>query len=559
MRPKSFTEKIDWLWWFLPMLALSALSTLNPELLKSPVIFNDDWCYIISSYVYGPLNLVDWGSRRPLTLTLYAAVLGLGGLKLQIFYLLNFIITLASSVLFYFLIRRAFPKYAWLALPAALVYLVYPVDATRTWMVTIYIHFVQLITFGVIYLFVDYAGKGGAWRMILAWIGFLLTLGAYEGQFGLVVGAAVVMVFSNRSLAVKRKAVLSSIFLAGILFLAWRLWIQPQWLNIHDNYFQEVQLSPVILIYRFYLAVKVFTVDWAEPLAFYLGISQPLLVFLSYGAGLAAALAVYLLYPGQRSKTVEPMTWAQRDSLLKGLLVTAALGAFFWAAGFIPGLVIFTPTWAGVASRGNNFAIAGASLLLVSLVTYAVLLAARSLGQVRAMTLAAVIPFILLGTLAQVWVHVENRSAWEEQKQLWNGIFTVLPGLKDGTTMMVVFPGYDQLRPLQRLPLASQWEANCAAIVLYHNTSLQARFYYRDFSIPQPVLLNLGVQDWDNEVIIPYEQTVFVYFDPADRSVRVIDRIGDVVSLPFSIEGYAPQDRITSRFPTSLDYRFLVK
>jgi hypothetical protein len=605
MPPKPFIEKARWLQWFLPILLLSGISSFAISSLSSPVIFSDDWCYIISTYVFGSLNLVDWASRRPFTLTLYNAVLSIAGLRLQYLYILNFIIITASGVLLYVLIRRSFPKFTWMALPATLVYLVYPVDYTRTWMVTVYIHLVQLITYGILFLLVDFALQGRAWKVILACIGFILTLGAYEGQFGLVTGAAALLVLSPRSISKKSRIALSSIFLAGVLFIVWRMLIQPQWLNIHDNYFQEIQFSPVVLIYRFYLAVSVFTVGWAAPLAAYLGLSQTLLILLVYGLGLAAALAVYLLpvgahlgvRPGQTHRSAptigilqhlgmrpgqahtpsgvpkrfrsaptteipsepETFTWVKKESLLKGLLATALLGAFFWAAGYVPGLAIFNPTWSGVASRGNSFPIAGASLLLVSLAAYAVMLVARSLAQARAMTLAAVVPFILMGALAQVWMHTENAAAWNDQKQLWNGMFNILPGLKDGTIVMVVIPGYDHLRPLQRLPLTAQWEASCGTAILYHNPTVSARFYYPDVPLSQPVLLSSGVKDWDNDAIIPYVNTVFVSFDPVARSVKVIERIEDVIPLPFNVIGYAPQDRIIPQPPGVTVYRWLVK
>jgi hypothetical protein len=423
-------------------------------------------------------------------------------------------------------------------------------------MVTIYIHLVLLITLGVLWLLVDFALHGGGWKIILAWVGIILPLGAYEGQFGLLMGAVVLLAIFTPRISVKRRAALLSILLTGALFIFWRVFVQPQWLNIHDSYFQEMQLSPVVLIYRFYLAVSVFTVGWASSAAAYFGLSQGGLIALVCGLAVIAALLVYLL----QSKREPLLSWGQREPLLKTLLFAILTGAFFWAAGYIPGISVFNPTWEGVSSRGNVFAIPGASLALVSLVAYVAALVGKSLKQAAAMTVAAIIPFVIVGGMAQLWMHSENDAAWNDQKQLLNGVLGTLPGVQDGTTVVIVIPGYNHLRPLQRLPLSAQWEAACALPVLYnHQTGLTTRYYYPDLAVAQPTLLEAGVKEYDTEEIIPYADTVFVYYDPAAHSVRLIERLEDVLSLPFQVQGYAPHQRITAQPPQATVYRWLIK
>ena len=556
MQNKFSLHKVGWLRWFLPTLILSAVATLDLRSLVSPVIFSDDWCYLVSGRIFGGLTLVDWSSRRPFTLTLYTAVMSVAGLRLQYLILLNFLITFATAILLYFLLRRVLPQVDWLALPVTLVYLVYPVDTTRTWMVTIYIHLVLLITLGVLWLLVDFAARGGGWQIILAWAAILVSLGAYEGQFGLLMGGAVLLAVISRRMPAKRRALLLSILLTGALFIFWRVFVQPQWLNIHDTYFQEIQLSPVFLIYRFYLAASLFTVGWASSAAAYFGLSQGALIAVIGGVAVIAALLVYLL----RAKREPLLSWGQREPLLKTLLLTFLTGVFFWGAGYIPGIAIFNPTGSGVASRGNVFAIPGASLALVSLVAYVTALAGRSRQQAAAMTLAAILPFVIVGGMAQLWIQSENDSGWNDQKQLWNGLFAALPGVQDGTTVVIVIPGYDHLRPLQRLPLTAQWEAACGMQVLNNQQGgLRARFYYPDLKLTQPTLLEAGVKEYDTDEIIPYANTIFVSYDPAVGSVRLIERLEDQFALPFQVKGYAPRQRITPQPPQAGVYRWLVR
>jgi hypothetical protein len=94
---------------------------------------------------------------------------------------------------------------------------------------------------------------------------------------------------------------------------------------------------------------------------------------------------------------------------------------------------------------------------------------------------------------------------------------------------------------------------------LYNNLSLSGRFYYPDLNIPQPVFLSSGMKDWDNAAIIPYANIVFVSFDSASQSVKLIDNLTELPNFPIDASGYSPFTHITTRSPQSIVYRWLVK
>jgi hypothetical protein len=553
-----FIKRLRWLSWFLPIVILSAVTLIDPANLRSPVIFNDDWC-IIARAVTGSLQIVNWSVRRPFQDLVFVLVMNAASIKIQYLIWLNLLASAASGVVLYFTVCRAFPKFTWLALPVALVYLAYPVDYTRTWLSMAGIRLSVLLVLGVLYLFVDYLMRGGAWKLVAALIGMILSLGFYDGPIGLFMGAAFLILVFIKQAPARRKRIFFTVLSMAVLYLVWRFLILRYVLNFNDVYYQQIDFSPLVLLVRFYLTLLLFTVDWAAPLAYYAGLSKVLLVLgvVLFSIG-SAFLARRLVSAHDRDETGE-FDRLQKRALFKSLAVFFLIGVFMWPAGYIPAISVMTPTWFGVLSRANLFSIVGASLTLVSLTSILVLLAAKSLAQVRAMTLAALLPFLLVGVVAQFWMHQEENAAWSEQRSLWNGVLNVLPGLKANTTLVIVIPGENHLRPLQRLPLTAQWEANCALQVVYNDYTLQGRFYYPDVNIQQPVLLETGLKEWDTGALVPYADTVFVSFDPKTQSVRLIQQLTGSLALPFQVNQYAPQARLIAQ-PAQADlYRWLIK
>ena len=124
-------------------------------------------------------------------------------------------------------------------------------------------------------------------------------------------------------------------------------------------------------------------------------------------------------------------------------------GGAFWIAGYIPIIALYSPSLYGNASRVNSFAIAGASLMLVSVVAIIATLLARSISQIRFLSTAILLPFIIAGVFVQLQVNKERQIAWETQKTIWNGVFRTIPNIKDEKSIVIVIPGYEHLRPFQ--------------------------------------------------------------------------------------------------------------
>lgn len=521
------------------------------------ILHSDDWSSLIDPYVFHYLNPIHWETRRPFDLSYFWALAGLFGVRIEYYYLVNFLILFLSGWMLYKLLKRIFPETPWIALSIALVYLVFPVDYTRTWLSVSFIHFIWLISLCALWLLLDFATSGKKWKLIAAVIGIAAPLVAYEGQLGVIALAIVVIALFTPQISTRRRIIILSVLSVGVMLIVWRVFIQPSFLNVNDSYVNEMQITPSILWERLWHAFKIFAIGWTSPLGLYLNISKLQAFLLSWGGCLVFFAAAYLLFRPSKKEQSEPI---HKRPILKKMLYGAILGGLLWIAGYVPVISVYNPVLDGVTSRVNFFSIVGASLLLGSVITIFAVLIAKSLSHAQIMTAAALIPLVIHGVGIELWAQNEYRSAWNIQKQIWNGVFKTLPGIKDGTTVFIVMPGYrGKPRLFERKPLVAEWEVQSGMVVLYNNVRIYGRYYYRDIPYPQSELLSTGIKQFYSTQIIPYEKTIFVYFDPDSKEIQLVERIEDVIRLPFSVKNYRPQDNILQLKPSSTIYRWLVQ
>lgn len=521
--------------------------------------FSDDWNDIVHHFVFGQMHAVNWADRRPFLLAVFSALSSIFGLQFQYYYLVNGLTLFLSAVVLYCIIQRLFPAWDWLSLPVSLVYLVYPVDFTRFWLMQLYIRVVWLIALYVLLLLIDFAFNGGKWKYGLILIGILLPLGAYEGPLGIMMSAPFLLAIFGHNIPRKRRLALLAILLIGVFFVIWRLIIQPQVLNIHDSYLEAAQIPVSAILLRFIHALQAFTIDWPILISQYLGIRIRYFLFVTGGASVVGMAAAYLAGLIKADHRQELLSWEQKIPLFKACVRMLAIGVFFWLAGYVPIISVLDPTVIDIESRVNLFSIAGAALLLVAGLACFALLIAKSLRQVRWMTLAALIPLVLVSITIQVCAKNEKQAAWDEQKQIWNGVFETLPNLKDGTTVLIIIPGYEKLGPLQHRPFVSWWEVNSALEVLYNNPTLNARFYYRDIRYPKWWFNPDGALEIGVEKSIPYSKLILVYADPQTGSFHLVKHIEDQIPLSIQINDYDPGKNIIPLAPQTSLYRSLVK
>jgi hypothetical protein len=422
----------------------------------------------------------------------------------------------------------------------------------------IYIRFWWLVSLGVIWLMMIFVESGNKWIYILAMIGIAVPLGAYEGQFGIILLASFLITFFRRKTPLKRRVILlGSVIGIAFAFLVWRTFIQPLFLEINDAYVESLQFNPAILITRYLNGLKIFTVDWFVPIYAQLKLSGFNLIncVLTY----ISICSVVIIWLSSRTVGSASLKISQRVSEAKSYAIIFLTGGAFWVAGYIPVILLYSPSPAGNASRVNLFAVLGASMMLVSITFILATLLTNSTFTKRLMVISVLLPFIFAGVFAQLQTNKENKISWEIQKKIWNGIFEAVPNIKDQKQIVVIIPGYQQLRPFEHYPFRSGWEIEAGVQILYNNLNISGNFYYKDILSADLLFTKNGFRPIQTSRIIPYKKLIFVYYDPQSNTVEIIDDLEKKLQLPFSVNNYNPNENILPAEPSTAEFRWLVQ
>ncbi|MDY6847249.1 MAG: hypothetical protein SVP52_08955, partial [Chloroflexota bacterium] len=222
------------------IVVVSLIFIVDPRFFTNPPLRSDDWNMLIEPVAFDSIDFVNFSDRRPFMLSLFTILAPIIQLKISLYYVVNWLLILFSGLTVYQILRSAFPKYRWLALPAALIFLIYPVNYARTWLVTSINTFALLLGLLAILLLVRFSREGQAWRLVLANLLVLISLGIYEAALGLIFFASFLMMMNQEASNYKRRLWMLTIPATAAFFLIWRLVIQPQVFAVSDFYLANV-------------------------------------------------------------------------------------------------------------------------------------------------------------------------------------------------------------------------------------------------------------------------------------------------------------------------------
>lgn len=542
----------------LTVIVLLTTSLIAYGTLGSTIISSDDWTYIVEMYVFGNLSPINLDDRRPLALTFYFAMTSIFGLRVEYYYFVNFLIIFLSAYLVYMIVKRVFPNLGWFASLVALTYLVYPVDYTRTWIIMSYIRFWWLVSLGVIWLLLEFVESGNKWKYILAMIGIIIPLGAYEGQFGITLLAIALIAFLIPRTPTKRKlTLLGSVLTIGLSFFIWRIYIQPKFLEVKDTYVGAIQFSPAVIIDRYLQGFDVFIKGWFAPIQAQLELSGFNIINWTLLYIIICCVATLWLF--SKTTLIARLQFNQKISMMKSYFITFMTGGAFWIAGYIPIIGLYTPSLRGVTSRVNLYAVFGASLLIVSAVAILATLVSRTTFQLHFLTTAFILPLLIAGIFVQLQLNKENQIAWETQKNIWNGIFETISGIRDEKKIVVIIPGFERLRPFASYPFISGWEIDAGTKVLYNNPDIGGYYFFKDTQSPENHFLKNGFRPIPTNKVVSYKKLIFLSYDPQSKTVELVDNLTEAMSLPFEVNNYNPYENIAPAQPSTEDFRWLVK
>ena len=468
------------------------------------------------------------------------------GLHFEWYYVVNWLLLFISGVVVYFIIKNAFPNKPWLALPAALIYLVYPVNYARTWLVIINNTYALLLALLSILLLLLFEKTGKIHQILLANLLFLISLGTYEAGFGVVILSALLLLILTRK---KRRWAFISILVVGVSFFVWRVFLQSGLLNVQDQYLQNVNPSILTVIKNYIQGLFIFLFNWVGPMLIPFG-DYKYWVFIGLCLVAIVILSVLVVKRSKKLKIDSPDMFTRKLTEIKSLLKISVVGGLFWIAGYIPVIFLWQPTFYGDSSRVNFAAILGAALGIAALMAAGITFFSRRAEVPKRELLIAIIPLVILGMAYQVHSQNQRIKVWEINKHFWQEMFTTAANLKSGTKLIVVIPGYQELAPFEMLPFRGDWEAESALDVLYNNPDFFAEYYYLD---------NPGLADNWVPVSGDYSKFLFVYFDPESTSLSIIEDPSTALNLNITVESYDPESRMIDYSPEVGEYRWLVE
>lgn len=549
MRIKSLIKKTEPYSWLIILFCVSLVYILDPRLFNNPPLRSDDWNILIEPTIFGSFSIIDIADRRPFMMALYATITPIFKLNITLYYFLNWFLIFLSAVVFYLIIRSAFDRHQWLALPAALIFLIYPVNYARTWLVTQINTLALLLVLLAVLLIIDYLKTGRSWELLLSNLLIIVSLGTYEIGLGIVLAVNVLVLFFYRSLPLKRRLWVQTTSLTAFLFILWRSVIQPLVLDVSDNYLQNMIVSVPTLLERFVQGAFIFLFNWVGPFLFGFG-ENKYWVFIVICFVLAILYLIVTWPKLKNRKAFESHVRDEQENTTSDLFKIAGVGFLIWMAGYVPVIFLWQPIFYGDGSRVNFAAIPGASIALVALFSALLILVSKEREKIASRMNIIVIPFVILGMAYQIYNQNIRYEIWQQQESLWKDLFVQAPGIEPGTKVVIVVPGYEVLSPFEMLPLRGDWEAESALRVLYNTENLFAEYYYLD--IPdhadnwRPATCDLG-------------NYIFVYYDVDRSETRIIKDPLTFYDFQCDVINYNPEERII-QFDSSMgDYRWLVE
>jgi len=526
----------------------------------APILYNDDWSYMIGRWYGGTMKWFDLTELRPLQKIPFVILYGIFGLNLHVFYGIFWSLSVLAAVQLYFLMLKFTSKNIAIAFAIAAIFLVYPADFTHMWVSQMHSRVAVVFTLLYTHLLLAYKNNRrhtALWGSLLC---LLISFALYEGQLGVTMAWCLLLILTTKRDFWRNRSNLNLLLplVLGIIFILWRT-VGYDIIGIKDSYeyIDRVQLTPAIIISRFIQGCQVMVWAWIEPLTHGFGLRSGLAVIIILGVIILCGLLAYWVNQTYRSQQNRYLTQQQHLDQLRHFMLSFLLGSLFIAAGYVPLIAVFNPTFFQAGSRVNLFALFGASLTIVSLFAIVVLLISRKQPQINLTVLAGTMPLILLGMMVQAQTQYDDRVAWEEQKQIWQELFALAPDLKDGTSVHFIFSTGEDKGPSlnrngQRPPLFASWDTEAALNVLYGKNSLRG-----DVST-KALFLEEGIKNQYFDEITSYDQALVMAYDGNPKQLRIIEDLEAENLVDFPIPNYTPYEHIIETPTRQTGFRWLV-
>ena len=166
-----------------PIIFLLLIGFIAYGFFYAPIIYNDDWSFMIGRWYYGSMKLFDLGELRPLQKAPFAILYAVFGPNIHLFYVIFWALSVLAAIQLYFIMLRLVKNNP-IAFGIVAIFLIYPADFTHMWVSQLHNRLAVVFTLLYAHLLLVYRDNGRRAALWGGLLSLLLSLTMYEGQLG---------------------------------------------------------------------------------------------------------------------------------------------------------------------------------------------------------------------------------------------------------------------------------------------------------------------------------------------------------------------------------------
>lgn len=543
---------------YIPYILITCFGLIVYAWFFSPALYYDDWQNLAGRYYAGLSTWINPDFSRPFRETSWKLLFSLFGFNPGLMMAADITIKIITGFALYQLFKEVMPSRAYMATPFVLLTMVYPADKTRLWLVIINLGWTVSIMIALILY--RYAKSGKVWMLFVYLAGTLFVYLEYEGPLGILTAWSAILLivffprFNKRNgLKITWKRWLG-LWLPIVLFIIY-IFYRLIWVDlIGIGGFHQVKNTGVMpIITNLFAGYHTLLWAWFEPLNKWFAWSR-----LSWIVGSCAVLVFFGTYLSQKlsgrlsnNKDSDTINMTEKRNELNISFLCIVCGLILIAGGYFPFITYSKPDVEFFSSRFNAYALVGASLSIVGILDLISRLFSQSKQQTKVYFQLLIFPLILFGSACEMNIQYQTQKLWLEYRQMWTGIFQVAPGIKDGSSVVLLIentpckPEEYGEKPLFYANMAN-WELNNTFNIFYGTHRIQADYVYKGCDLPYQVRFRgEGFQNPPSyEGIIPYSDSIILKVDRLNKVVSIVEDLYE--STGFENEEYQPNRLILS-------------
>ncbi|MBN1181790.1 MAG: hypothetical protein JXB49_05835 [Bacteroidales bacterium] len=511
----------------------------------SPALYYDDFKVFAYRFFTNNLPWFIHGFVRPLSYATFRLETELFGMNLSAHIVFRIGLLIIQGLLLFVLLEklRIFPSL--LNFICSLLILLSPIDMSRMWLSVEPMRFV----FVLIYMIglVVYIEKKNISALIIGLVFGFTLLFNYEAQLGLILLFPVYLFFRHRIMENRNSYILLIPFVLGILYLLFRVF--GPLFGVTDFHSSQT-ITLIYLLRQFRNGLVCHVTGWILPV-----ISDEKIRMMTVFTSVFSLLfyLVHALKYGFEK-------FNKRS--IKRAFSLCAIGFVFWLAGYFPWIAYGIPSYMNwFSSRAHNFAIPGAVLVLIGIIDFLGEMINVNNNRKQIISTFLSLPFLVIGAMSQVAIQKETKILWNDYKTMWNGIFEVVPNIKENPHVVLVISPYNpDLRFGERDFFTSasyNSEVSLALAMFYANDKLEGEFMYKNLEVRNtPILNENGIKNPPTySGAIPYSDILFIEYDRINQKVDVvrdIEKEFGIIDPSYNADKY-----IDSNLPSGKTLRYI--